>query len=68
MKDNNFVKANGKRIIKNTASSTSIKELLNAMTTNENKKGIILEETEAATDDNIKYKLGQSSGNYYTLQ
>ena len=61
VKDNNFVKANGKRIMKNTASSTSIRELLNVMTTNENKKGIILEETKDATDDNIKDILEDNS-------
>ena len=61
VEDNNFVKANGKRIIKNTASSTSIRELLNAMTTNKNEKGIIPEETEAATDDTNKDKLEVNS-------
>ena len=34
VEDNNFVKANGKRILKNTASSTSTRELLNEITTN----------------------------------
>ena len=29
VENNNFIKANGKRILKNTASSTSIRELLN---------------------------------------
>ena len=42
--------------MKNTASSTSIRELLNAMTVNADKKGIIIKETEAAADDNIGRK------------